>query len=103
MQIQNLKILDANLNNDLLNKKNESVDNIRIHDFGKREILTNKSESPESFRHNNIYFPNFNFINNNFNHSNSIIYNNNFNLNNFNNNNNNIHMNKNINIHPNNI
>ena len=95
--------MNANLNNDLLNKKNESVDNIRIHDFAKREILTNKSESPESFRHNNNYFPNFNLINNNFNHSNSIIYNNHFNLNNFNNNNNNIHLNKNINFHPNNI
>ena len=96
-----MKNLNEKLNHDLLNKKNESVDNIRVHDFAKREILTNKSESPESFRRNNNYFPNLNFINNNFNHSNSIIYNNNFNLNQITDNN--INMNKNINIHPNHI
>ena len=69
------------------------MDNIRSHDFGKREIMTNKSESPESFRHNNNYFPNIN-LNNNFNLSNSLIYNNNFNLN---------HINDNMIAHPNNI
>ena len=102
-----MKNLNDKLNNDLLNKKNESVDNIRIHDFAKREILTNKSESPESFRHSNNYFPNVNLINNNFNHSNSIIYNNNFNLNhiidNTNNIDNNNPINKNMNMHPNHI
>ena len=55
--------------------------------------MTNKSESPESFRHNNNYFPNIN-LNNNFNLSNSLIYNNNFNLN---------HINDNMIAHPNNI
>ena len=69
------------------------MDNIRSHDFGKREIMTNKSESPESFRHNNNYFPNIN-LNNNFNLSNSLIYNNNFNLN---------HINDNPHAYPNNI
>ena len=88
-----MKILNENLNKDLLNKKNESVDNIRSHDFAKREMMTNKSESPESFRHNNIYFPNFN-LNNNLNLSNSLIYNNNFNLN---------HINDNPHAYPNNI
>ena len=51
-----MKILNENLNKDLLNKKNDSVDNIRSHDFAKREMMTNKSESPESFRHNNHFF-----------------------------------------------
>ena len=88
-----MKILNENLNKDLLNKKNDSVDNIRSHDFAKREMMTNKSESPESFRHNNIYFPNFN-LNNNLNLSNSLIYNNNFNLN---------HINDNPHAYPNNI
>ena len=88
-----MKILNENLNKDLLNKKNDSVDNIRVHDLAKREMMTNKSESPESFRHNNIYFPNFN-LNNNLNLSNSLIYNNNFNLN---------HINDNMIAHPNNI
>ena len=86
-----------------MNAKNDSVDHIRLNDFANRETLTNKSESPESFRHNNHFFPNFNLINNNFNHSNSIIYNNNFNLSHVGDKNNNIHLNKNINIHPNNM
>ena len=97
-----MKILNKNFNNDLMDKKNDSVDNIRLNNFAKQEIFTNKSESPESFRHNNNYFPNFNLINNNYNHSNSIIYNNNFNLSHINDNEN-IHMNKNINIHPQNM
>ena len=97
-----MKILNANLNNNLFNKKNDSVDNIREHNFAKGDLFTNKSESPESFRHTNNYFPNFN-LTNNFNHSNSIIYNNNFDLNHINyKNNNNLHLNNNINIHPNN-
>ena len=86
-----------NLNNSL-NKKNDSVDNIRLNNFANRDLFTNKSESPESFRHNNNYFTNFNLINNNFNHSNSIIYNNNFNLNNLNDNNNNFNNNVNIDL-----
>ena len=87
--------------NNLLDKKNDSVDNIRLNNFANRDLFTNKSESPESFRHNNNYFTNFNLINNNYNHSNSIIYNNNFNLSNLNDNN--INLNNNVNIHPNNI
>ena len=84
--------------NNSLNKKNDSVDNIRLNNFANRDLFTNKSESPESFRHNNNYFTNFNLINNNFNHSNSIIYNNNFNLNNLNDNNNNFNNNVNIDL-----
>ena len=87
-------------NNNLLNIKNDSVDNIRIHNFANRDLFTNKSESPESFRHNNNYFTNFNIINNNYNHSNSIIYNNNFNLSHINDNN--INLNNNVHIQPNN-
>ena len=87
--------------NNLLDKKNDSVDNIRLNNFTNRDLFTNKSESPESFRHNNIYFTNFNLINNNFNHSNSIIYNNNFDLSNLNDNN--INLNNNVHIHPNNM
>ena len=86
-------------NNNLLNIKNDSVDNIRIHNFANRDLFTNKSESPESFRHNNNYFTNFNIINNNYNHSNSIIYNNNFNLSHINDNN--INLNNNVHIQPN--
>ena len=87
-------------NNNLLNKKNDSVDNIRLNNFANRDLFTNKSESPESFRHNNNYFTNFNLINN-YNHSNSIIYNNNFNLSNLNDKN--INLNNNENIYQNNI
>ena len=87
--------------NNLLDKKNDSVDNIRLNNFTNRDLFTNKSESPESFRHNNIYFTNFNLINNNFNHSNSIIYNNNFDLSNLNDNN--INLNNNVHIHSNNM
>ena len=87
-------------NKNLLNKKNDSVDNIRLNNFANRDLFTNKSESPESFRHNNNYFTNFNLINNNFNHSNSIIYNNNFDLNNLNDKN--INLNNKANIYPNN-
>ena len=94
--------MNANLNNNLFNKKNDSVDNIREHNFAKGDLFTNKSESPESFRHTNNYFPNFN-LTNNFNHSNSIIYNNNFDLNHIDYKNNNIHLNNNINILPNNM
>ena len=91
--------MNENLNKNPWSKQNESMDNARIHNISNRDMLTNKSESPESFRHNNNFFPFFNF-NNNFNQSNSIIYNNNFNLSHIHENNKiqNVH-----NIYPNNI
>ena len=97
-----MKILNENLYKNPWSKKNESMDNARILNLSNQDLFTNKSESPESFRHNNNYFHNFNLINN-YNHSNSIIYNNNFNLDHLNDNYNKIHMNTNINMHPSNI
>ena len=87
--------MNDNLYKNPWSQKNDSMENLGLNNLSFRDMQSYKSESPESLRRNNNYFPSFNLINNNFNHSNSIIYNNNFNLNKINDNG--IH-----NIYPNN-
>ena len=70
----------------------DSSDNIRIYNLNEYNEFKNKSESPEHFRNNNCYLPNFNYINNIHNLNNNInngnmIYNNDVNHNYYNQNN----------------
>ena len=78
--------MNDNLYKNPWSQKNDSMENLGLNNLSFRDMQSYKSESPESLRRNNNYFPSFNLINNNFNHSNSIIYNNNFNLNKINDN-----------------
>jgi len=83
------KISEALINNAPPVRRYDSSDNIRTHIFNKKDINKNKSESPDMFNlNNNIYQPNFNYINNvnNLSHSNSF----HVNLNSFNHKKNNI-------------
>ena len=79
-------------------RKIDSSDNLRKCYLEQHDIYRNKSESPEPFRYNNYYLPNFNYINNinnlsyDNNSNNIIMFNHNhpININNINNNNLNI-------------